>query len=68
MGKYAVLGAGQMGRVIAKELLNSDSDTAVSLYDLSSTALEDAALSIASERLSTQVVDICDPAKAATAV
>ncbi len=68
MEKYAVLGAGQMGRVIAKELLNNDSDTAVSLYDSSSTALEDAANVIASERLNTQVVDICDPAKAATAL
>ena len=68
MGKFAVLGAGQMGMVIAKELLDNDSDTTVSLYDLNSITLEDAAIFIASERLNTQVVDICDPAITAAAL
>jgi len=68
MGKFAVLGAGQMGMVIAKELLDNDSDTAVSLYDLNSTTLEDAAIFIASKKLNTQVVDIYDQAKTAAAL
>ena len=68
MEKFAVLGAGQMGMVIAKELLENDSDTVVSLYDLNSATLEDAAIFIASERLNTQIVDIGDPAKTAAAL
>jgi lysine 6-dehydrogenase len=68
MERYAVVGAGLMGRVIAKELLDIDNDTSVSLYDFSSTTLEEAATFIASERLNAKVVDISDPVNAVEAL
>ncbi|MCK4351726.1 MAG: hypothetical protein KAX13_12740, partial [Candidatus Krumholzibacteria bacterium] len=68
MKDYAVIGAGQMGRVIAKELIDSGTGSEVSLFDISSTLLDEAAHSIASDRLSTQVLDITDTATASGAL
>ena len=68
MRDYAVIGAGQMGRVIAKELIDSGTGSEVSLFDISDTLLAEAAHFIASDRLSTQVLDITDTATASAAL
>jgi len=68
MSDYAVIGAGQMGRVIAKELVESATDTAVTLFDISNTVLDQAARFVESDRLSTRVLDISDTAAATAAL
>ena len=58
MFKYAVLGAGMMGRVVVKELLDVSPDSQILLTDIDSRQLEAAATFIASDRLRIQKLDI----------
>ena len=60
MTQYIVVGAGMMGRVIAKDLLDSQSDVNVDLRDRDSTSLSRAVDFIGSDRLSTRVLDVED--------
>lgn len=60
MNKYLVLGAGKMGVVLAKDLLESDSNSTVTLVDISADNLKRAAQTISSERLYPLQKDIED--------
>lgn len=51
MSHFLVLGAGKMGVVLAKDLIESDTDSRVTLVDKSSDQLEHASTFIRSERL-----------------
>jgi len=51
MGRFLVLGAGKMGIVLAKDLIESDSKNKVTLVDIDSKQLEKASEFINSERL-----------------
>ncbi|MFQ5704363.1 MAG: saccharopine dehydrogenase family protein [Gemmatimonadales bacterium] len=58
MKRYAVMGAGLMGRVVAKDLIETEPDTAVTLIDFNAALLEDAAAFIDNPRLSVERVDV----------
>lgn len=60
MIRYAVFGAGMMGRVMAQDLLDTDPDARVTLLDSSETSLETAVELIASPRLTAQRTDATD--------
>ena len=64
MFKYAVLGAGMMGRVLVKELLDVTPDSQVLLTDIDSRQLEAAAKFIANDRLRIQKLDISNLSQA----
>ncbi|NIO48329.1 MAG: hypothetical protein GTN73_02650 [Candidatus Aminicenantes bacterium] len=51
MSRYLVMGAGKMGIVLAKDLIESDDQNAVTLVDISSKQLQKAKKFIGSERL-----------------
>ena len=68
MPRYAVFGAGMMGRVVAQDLLASEADATVALFDRSDELLAKAAESIADSRLSTEAVDAKEPVAAARAM
>ena len=55
--RYAVFGAGMMGRVGAQDLLASEPAATATLFDRSEELLADAAERIADSRLSTEAVD-----------
>lgn len=60
MNKYLVLGAGKMGMVLAKDLLESDPEGQVTLVDILSDRLNQAAEFISSDRLHLKQIDIED--------
>jgi len=49
--RYAVFGAGMMGRVVAKDLIGSEPDAHVTLLDFSEELLGKASAAIGSDRL-----------------
>ncbi|MFC1659844.1 saccharopine dehydrogenase family protein [Gemmatimonadota bacterium] len=65
MRAYAVLGAGLMGRAVAKDLLRSETDASVTLMDFREDVLEGVAKEIAQERLRTESLDIRNRAASA---
>lgn len=68
MKRYAVLGAGLMGQAIAKDLLETEADAAVTLLDFSEDRLKESALLVDDERLTTQRLDVQDAAQATRAL
>ena len=66
--RYAVFGAGMMGRVVAQDLLASEPDASVALFDRSDELLADAAKRIADSRLSTRTFDANERVAAARAM
>ncbi len=66
--RYAVFGAGMMGRVVAQDLLASEADASVALFDRSDELLADAAKGIADSRLSTRTFDANERVAAARAM
>ena len=58
--RYAVFGAGMMGRVVAQDLLASEADAKVALFDRSRELLENAAERIADSRLTSESCDAKD--------
>ena len=60
MERYAVMGAGLMGRVIAKDLIETEPDAVVTLIDFDAGLLKDAAEFIDDPRLSVERVDVGD--------
>lgn len=60
MSHFLVLGAGKMGLVLAKDLIESSSQNRVTLVDVSPHQLEKAAKFIASPRLETRPADMDD--------
>lgn len=65
MERYAVMGAGLMGRVVAKDLLQAESDATVTLFDYSGGCLTEAAEFIADPRLGTEQLDVSETDRAA---
>lgn len=68
MRQYAVLGAGLMGRVVARDLLESDEDATVTLLDLSADLLRKASEFVADPRLDPRPLDVTDRSAAAAAL
>lgn len=68
MPSYAVFGAGMMGRVVAQDLLVSEADANVALFDRSDELLADAKDGIADSRLATNAVDAKDSEAVARAM
>lgn len=68
MSEYAVIGAGLMGRVIARDLVESEPEATVTLFDINDSLLEEAVRFIGSDHLSTRVLDIGDTAAATAAL
>jgi lysine 6-dehydrogenase len=60
MNRYAVLGAGLMGRVAVKDLLATEPDAGVTLLDMDEGLLEEVSELIPDERLETVQVDVED--------
>ena len=60
MKKYAVFGAGMMGRVIAQDLVESEADAEVSVFDVSDSLLEEASAFVENDRLATRTLDVAD--------
>ena len=58
--RYAVFGAGMMGRVVAKDLIDSEPDAHVTLLDFSEGLLGEASAAIGSDRLRVARVDATD--------
>ena len=58
MTKYAVFGAGMMGRVAAEDLLDSETDASVVIFDHRADLLTDVATAVQSPRLTTEVLDV----------
>ena len=65
MTTFAVLGAGMMGRIVAKEFLRADPDAFVTLLDSREDLLQDVAREIEDGRLRTQSLDIRDRGRSA---
>ncbi|MCP4723606.1 MAG: hypothetical protein GY863_01145 [bacterium] len=63
MRKYAVLGAGLMGKVVAKNLLDEDKNSRVTLLDNSKKNLKNSQVFIDDDRLDIRNIDIYDHAK-----
>jgi len=73
MKRYAVIGASMMGRVIAKDLLETDPDAHVTLLDLDTDLLDQVTELLASlpdvdDRLATQEMDVQDTPRVAQAL
>ena len=68
MKKYAVFGSGMMGRVVAKDMIDTEPDAEVFLYDGNQNALEKAAKFLNSSRVSTQKLDAKDSSELARAL
>lgn len=60
MKRYAVFGAGLMGRVIAEDLVETESEAEVTLFDVSDERLQEVAASIDCTRLVTRKLDATD--------
>jgi lysine 6-dehydrogenase len=60
MKRYAVLGAGLMGRVAVKDLLSTEPDAGVTLLDVDEGLLEEVSETVADERLQTVRMDVAD--------
>lgn len=65
MPRYAVLGAGLMGRVIARDLLQAEPDARVTLMDVDEGLLRETVDPLADARLEAVVVDVHDVDEAA---
>lgn len=68
MPRYAVAGAGLMGRVVARDLLQSEPDASITLFDNSDALLAAAAAFIADARLATRTLDVRDAVAASAAL
>lgn len=68
MKRYAVIGAGMMGRVIAQDLLNTEADSSVTILDSDVEKLNDLARFLDEERLTTKPLDVRDGDRAAEAL
>jgi len=68
MRRYAVVGAGLMGRVAAKDFLATEPEARVTLLDFSEARLEAAAGLLGDERVTTQRLDVADRDRAAEAL
>jgi lysine 6-dehydrogenase len=73
MKRYAVIGASMIGRVIAKDLLETEPDAHVTLLDLDTGLLDEVTELLASvedvdNRLATQEMDVRDTARVAQAL
>jgi hypothetical protein len=68
MTKYAVFGAGLMGRVIAADLLDSEPDAAVNVFDISELLLQETKGYVRSDRFQGRVVDVTDASATVTAL
>ena len=68
MKRYAVFGAGMMGRVIAQDLVETEVDAEVALFDVSGLLLEDASTFVGSDRLTVRKLDGVDKAAAVPAL
>jgi len=68
MKTYAVLGAGMMGKIIAKDLIDSEQDAVVNLFDIHSELLHTAEKFINSDRLTIRHLDITCSDKAVAAL
>lgn len=68
MIRYAVLGASLMGRVAAKDLLETQPDARVTLMDLDGELLDEVSDLLPTPRLVTRPVDVTDPDRAAEAL
>ncbi len=60
MKKYAVIGGGKMGWVMAKALLDGDMDCQVMLFDINEKTISEAVLNVQSERMNVSLLDIND--------
>lgn len=60
MKKYAVVGAGKMGWVIAKSILEGDDNCQVMMFDIHEKTLQEAVESVGSERMKVSILDIYD--------
>jgi len=58
MARYAVLGASLMGRVVAKDLLESEPESRVTLMDLDPARLDEVVRLLANPRLVTRMLDV----------
>lgn len=63
MKKYAIFGAGMMGQVVAKDMLDTEPDAEVALYDASPEALGRATELLGGPRFTAHTVDARDPAE-----
>jgi lysine 6-dehydrogenase len=68
MSSYAVMGAGLMGRVVAKDLLRSEPDATVTLMDAREHRLRDVIEMIGDGRLRAERVDVQDRERSAEAL
>ncbi len=68
MKRYAVIGAGLMGRVAAKDLLATEEDALVTLLDFDEGKLAEVASLLDDPRLGTRPLDVSDRAAAAEAL
>ena len=60
MNRYAVVGAGLMGKVIAKVLIESENNSEVTIFDNDDSALQNTKNFVTSSRLKTEKIDIND--------
>ena len=60
MNRYAVVGAGLMGKVIAKDLIESENNSEVTIFDNDDSALQNTKNFVTSSRLKTEKIDIND--------
>ena len=68
MKTYAVIGAGMMGRVIAKDLLDTEPDSSVTILDSDSEKLKEVARFLDTERVTTGMLDVGDTDRTAAAL
>ncbi len=68
MRRYAVVGAGMMGRVIAKDLLNTEPESSVTILDADNEKLNDVARFLDTERVTTESLDVRDTDRTAEAL
>ena len=68
MRSYAILGAGMMGRVAAKDFLATEPEARVTLFDFHGAQLEAAAGLLGDERVAIQPLDVADRDRAAEAL
>lgn len=60
MNKYAVIGAGLMGKVIAKDLISSEKKSEVTVFDNKDSSLQETGSFVNSSRLKIEKIDIND--------
>lgn len=63
MKKYAVWGAGLMGRVVVQDLVETEADAEVTLFDVSDRLLRETVELVGGSRVTTRKVDVGDRSK-----